>query len=49
MPFTLRSTVADQGARCHQEYVVHAYVYGIMGGEVAKEGHEPEWISLKQL
>ncbi|KAK5657969.1 hypothetical protein OQA88_2522 [Cercophora sp. LCS_1] len=46
MPFILRPTEEDQDGSRHYEYVTHAYVHGIMDGEVMREGREPEWITL---
>lgn len=38
MPFILRPTEADQSARCHHEYVEHAYVHGMDHGRRAGQG-----------
>ncbi|RMJ09839.1 hypothetical protein CDV36_010530 [Fusarium kuroshium] len=45
MPFVLRRVEGPGGGVAYQ-YIGHAYVHGIMDGEVMEEGRDMEWISL---
>ena len=54
MPFILRRKEApkkeeeeeDEEKEVFYEYVTHAYVHGIMDGQVMDEDRELEWINL---